>query len=381
MLLAVVLTVSLPNAIMGNYDLDMTTANSWTDSSYAKIISNAERILKQNVYIHKLLDEDSIQANYGRAHYNTKYPFTRDWHQQRQGKEWDCTASPSGVAAAVPELVSVLNTFFARFMSDKLLEYHDVKTEDFVNARVQHDIYHKIPAMDLTDTQILRWMVNLVLDLHYPFSLGFRKAVGEGGPEEDIIASYSLDQDSLARLFQKIQDAIVLPDVPVDPELLDDSEDIHDRHPFHLFQKWADDTAKKSCEIYRDLLHPDMQGGGADSGDKKKLPRTVTVSAIFQQKWSQLLQTQMEEAARHAVMFLKNIAVHKHHKKALEAGKGRHHPRKYWKRDLLRNLGVAAIVVPCFFWLMRQFEQQKSPVRLFFNDKYKEGWNAELRKL
>lgn len=44
----------------------------WTDSSYAKIIVNAERILEKNKYVHKLLAEDKIQANYGRAHYNSR---------------------------------------------------------------------------------------------------------------------------------------------------------------------------------------------------------------------------------------------------------------------------------------------------------------------
>ena len=41
------------------------------------------------------------------------------------------------------------------------------------------DLATQIPPFDASDPQILRWMVNLVLDLHYPFALGFPRS-----PEE-----------------------------------------------------------------------------------------------------------------------------------------------------------------------------------------------------
>lgn len=68
-----------------------------------------------------------------------KYEFTKEWHEQRQQKDWDCKIP------AVPEstdilkkdsILSVLNTLFARIMHDKLLEYHDLKEEKYVSDQV-----------------------------------------------------------------------------------------------------------------------------------------------------------------------------------------------------------------------------------------------------
>lgn len=46
-----------------------TSSNGWTDRAYGLIAAEVERMLASNVYIHKLLDETSIQDNYGKAHY------------------------------------------------------------------------------------------------------------------------------------------------------------------------------------------------------------------------------------------------------------------------------------------------------------------------
>ena len=54
----------------------------------------------------------------------------------------------------------------------------------------------------------------------------------------------------------------------------------------------------------------------------------------------------------------KNEQLAEHHHRGL------HHPRKNWKWHLLCNLAVAAVVVPFFFWLMRQFERGLDPKTL-----------------
>ena len=73
--------------------------------------------------------------------------------------------------------------------------------------------------MDLHDSQLLRWMINLVVDLHYPFNVGFPSK-----PEEKLEIHDMMDADPFHRYLQGLQDRIVLPDVSVD----DNSEDISD---------------------------------------------------------------------------------------------------------------------------------------------------------
>lgn len=85
--------------------------------------------------------------------------------------------------------------------------------------QVTHDLYEKIPAMDLHDSQLLRWMITLVVDLHYPFSVGFPTK-----PEEKVEVHYMMDADPLSKWFQGLQDQIILPDVTVDQDDDDISE-------------------------------------------------------------------------------------------------------------------------------------------------------------
>eukprot|EP00392_Amoebophrya_sp_AT5.2_P008627 g8655.t1 len=356
---------------LANVDSAPTSTNmqGWTDNSYAKIIANAERILKSNVYIHRLLSEDQIQANYGRAHYNRKYPFTQSWHLQRQKKDWACSLPKTADDGSLKEkdtLLSVLNTLFSRFMHDKLLEYHDLEPARYVSAQVEVDLATKIPTMDLADSQLLRWMVNMVVDLHYPFNLGFPQT-----PEDNVEAMYNLHQDPLSKFMQQVQDDIVLPDVA---DVSNNDADIGEHHPFELFHQWATETVTVVCDLYRDVTQ-----------NSDTFPKQMTVTPVMYNKWKALLRRQMEQAARHVVIFLKNIAVHKAHRAAASAGKGRHHPRKHWKKDLLRNIGCALVIVPMFFWLMRQFERQQNVFRLLFSgpqavaDAF--GGGKEMRKL
>lgn len=55
-----------------------------------KISDNTDRILRTNAFIHSALDEEHIHGNYGRAHYNSKYPFTKEWHVMKQTADWSC---------------------------------------------------------------------------------------------------------------------------------------------------------------------------------------------------------------------------------------------------------------------------------------------------
>ncbi|CAD7960625.1 unnamed protein product [Amoebophrya sp. A120] len=364
--------MTIPGALAQSYPggLAHTSAphleHGWTDNSYAKIIANSEKILKSNVYIHRLLAEDQIQANYGRAHYNKKYPFTLAWHLQRQSGRWVCSLPEKANDESLKSeetLLSVLNTLFSRFMHDKLLEYHDLEPAKYVSSRVEIDLATKIPHMDLADSQLLRWMVNLVVDLHYPFNLGFPDA-----PEDTLDTMYNLDQQPLAKLWTSMQDKIIL---AIDSNAdLDETKniDISDQHPFELFFQWASETTKIACDIYRDV-----------SSNSDEFPKQYMVSAQVYAKWEKILQKRMEEAAKHVVIFLKNIALHKAHRKAVAQGKGRHHPRKHWKRDFFRNLCVAAVLIPAFLWLMQKFEKQQNIFKILFNNsKYAEGWGSAI---
>merc|ERR1712107_34479 len=121
-------------------------------------------------------------------------------------------------------------------------------------------------------------------------------------------------------------------------------------HPFELFHKWAEESAEIACSIYRDL----NVRAGSDS-----FPQNFAASNQVVEKWKNLIQMRMEVAAKNVVVFLKNIAVHRLHETHEKRGKGRHHWRKGWKRDCLKNIMVACVVVPLFFMLMRKFEQGK----------------------
>ncbi|CAD7937828.1 unnamed protein product [Amoebophrya sp. A25] len=337
-----------------------TGTTSWTDPSYQKIIAYTEKNLQSNVYIHKLLSEETIQANYGRAHYNKKYPFTIEWHQQKQPDNWKCDIPNDESIKSKDTILSVLNTLFSRFMDHKLLEYHDLIPAKYTSAKVEVDLATKIPIMDMTDSQLLRWMVNLIVDLHYPFNVGFPSQ-----PEKSLETVLDGQTQSLEALFVKLQESATLSDVPAPA---DGSEDIADQHPFELFHKWAVETAKVSCTIYGDV------GGNT-------FPKQVAVTEVLKQKWTAILKERMDAAAKNAFVFLKNIAVHKQHRAANATGRGRHHPRKYWKRDLMKNFGIALFVVPAFFWLMKQFEAQRNVFKVVFDQSGSGISMQNMRKL
>jgi len=319
----------------------------------------------------------NLHANYGRVHYNQKYPFSVNWHVFKL-PEWECRIPQRLNAHAIQDgagILSALNTFFAKYeLHQKLTEYHTLfaqakdgsgggqhldlgnemlTAEDFISDPISKAL-HDIPSSDLSDAQMLRWMVTLVVDLHYPFNLGFKTT-----PEvTHTKAHIGMDPPiPLSTFFEKLQSEVIVHDINVGQHHIKkegetdlDQEDISIKHPFELFHRWGEETAEIACSIYRDL--------GASVGSAG-FPPDFTVSPEMKKKWIRLLEMRMEVAAKNVVILLRNIATHRAHTEAENAGRGRHHPRKGWKKDAFKNLMVAAFVIPAFFLLMKYFEQSR----------------------
>lgn len=331
--------------------------NSWTDSSYAKIIRSAEKMLKDDTYIHGLLSDVDLPPHFGVDFFVEKYPWTAKFHRYKQETEWSHCDNLKNLEALDwkgDNILGALTTFFARFQHDNLRAYKTDEElyDDAENVEIVAQTSEDIKPVDWTEANILKWMINLVIDLHYPFHFGF-----EAEPERDIVVHTGIQDLKLAELFEELQDEIPPPRKTSAPTEAEEEE-----HPIRLFKTWAKDSIDVLCkDIYGSL---DV-GKDTSTDNHRQFAMEFTLADKRRETFKNLLKDRMDAASKNVLLFLKSIALHRHHSMTESAqgrGKYGHHGRhsmitREWYRGAFYNGCCALLVVPSFFGLVHLMEK------------------------
>lgn len=246
-------------------------ASAWDSEGHQAIGMTAMSALhgKATAQVKRLMGGKDVVDVAGWAHrVEAKYPKTGSLHFQYQTTKWDC------VQAAVTELncpenqciVRAIQHFYGRLTGRPnlvKLDYPD--------------------GLQLTDSDAVKFLVNLLGDLHQPLHIGFRDDLG--GHNITLIYTDAQREKTQTTMFDYWDSALVqkfiqeraafwyggwthahsLGDKLAGLRQQWDSEEPESRHL--LFEKWATESLHHACDnIYKDPRTGALVPSGFESG-------------------------------------------------------------------------------------------------------------------
>ncbi|EER00123.1 conserved hypothetical protein [Perkinsus marinus ATCC 50983] len=310
----------------------------WDKELHARIGDAVGRVLSHRDMedIDVFLEGRSLSWMSRYAHDNlqyTKYDRTVENHYETQSRNWQCDFDVEH-----PER-----------LANKEGLYETV-TDIFGRLCHERD-NNKGIAADKTEQVQLSWLMGLIQDMHQPLHLGF----GADDHGRRITVEYHGSSYNLYDFWEKQ----VSPSVNLDTELihkryLDELKSLnHYGQPRNMklvqelhkggLAMWVAENMKTACyEIYAAVA-----GGGG-----REVPRSFVVSDRIFEEWRSLASTQAIKAAARTAVVLHAVAIHMrtYHPEQTSLYKRsssvKHRIRDNWHEALLKNLGLAIIIVP-----------------------------------
>lgn len=319
----------------------------------------------------KLMDMAGWEQNM-----TSKYPQTDALHWHRQDPEWSCGiwgTDPTktahlgdesnhvkcdGHGAERSSLFCALAWFFEHFASDSLLSKFPDPKEPIGTPKT-------LPALDgltsveKTPSRYLRWLVTLVGDLHQPLHWLREKDYGR-----EVKVSYNGEEHTLLSFWEDY-----LPKNLPPSNLREKEEKKHykklvkaweHKFPTELFREWAKEMGKVVCkEVYERV-----KASGANQTAVFALDE-ATVN-----NWHSLVQDFTTLGGQRLYFVLHELLEHKKHKAARKEGRGRHHRKENWLKNLGVNFLIGMVMVPLLLTAFAWHERAGGPGLGFLASKH-----------
>lgn len=374
---------------MGMKFLMPAAASAWATVGHEEIGRYTESALlvfgyRANAHARAKVHGDLVlTAAYGHEEVE-KYKALEVLHYQPMEPSWQCGVLDKGqtdpLVAKVqnpcqdPEgknhncILGAAYYFLDHFIHESLLEFPEDPRTQIKSLPLLEETW---PMPEQTTQNKLKWLLTLVADMHEPFRWGaqefdFGKKLKVQVPSKGRI--------SMSELFEKVYPNEIFKrriEHP-DPDILTkklrvlqlDEEVFMKQHRAiansiaYWFWRWADQTGQLLCEIMSEL-HTISGSKLSDDPDK-----VITIPQDVYDKWSEKVETQMLLAGFRSAMLLENMHEHRKHKEHAKEGRGRHHPRKHWRENLVINAIIAAIQLPLMICCLKFLQSDSNP----FND-------------
>lgn len=209
-------------------------------------------------------------------------------------------------------------------------------------------LHAHVPPELLTPSGHLRWLEGLLADMHEPLHWGM--------PSNDYGRNITVRYKSSSCSLWHLWESVLPDDVSKDYGLLMKEvkatyDKRHDGWKHQLFPRnlkyWGEDMARKACGLYDALrVRPKPLGTHPLNDTYKELHKDFTVDSVLYNDWKLQVQEQIVIAAQRTAHSLLDVLEHRRHALHHKEGRGRHHIKKWWHKQLFKNLGIAAVIVP-----------------------------------
>lgn len=330
----------------------------WSAAGHARIAPMAQSLLKgkHRAEARELLGGDMVDFAGWEAEMSAKRPETAALHWHRQVPEWSCSSGLgidgkvhcNNKEAADDSMLCVLALTFKKYSHDAVLREYPHASDplwDFESTFDWKDYIkdHHFEGLFSSATAELRWVVNLIGDMHQPmhwmqqYDYGRNIKVNFRGQEYDLLS------------FWEDYIPTQLPSPPTQMEL---DQQYSSRiqswvnvAPGELFRTWAKESATQLC--YRVYGALDLSNTSA----------TVSLSDEVFQRWRSHAADSMSRAAQRTAFVLLDLLEHRRHREAHKDGRGMSTRHSSTLANLFKNAAIAAIVVPALLLALRWHDQ------------------------
>eukprot|EP00397_Hematodinium_sp_SG-2012_P006362 GEMP01006392.1.p1 GENE.GEMP01006392.1~~GEMP01006392.1.p1 ORF type:complete len:378 (-),score=58.61 GEMP01006392.1:1400-2533(-) len=351
--------------------------SAWATVGHEEIARYTEKALvvfgfRANAHARAKVHGDLItSADYGGEEVR-KYKALEILHFQPMQPSWECGVLERGATDPAQAKVNypckgqgdnhncILGAsyyFLGHFIHDALLEFPEDPRTEIKSLPLIEDVW---PLSEQTSANKLKWLLSLVRDMHQPFRWGaqefdFGKKITVILPDK---VSYSLFELFDSILPEKVfQERIRHPHPDIMKQRLEkievqETEFLKQHRALantiaYWFWRWADQTGQILCDVMGELQ---TIAGHKITGD----PNThIEIPEKTYKDWLAIVETQMIVAGYRSALLLETLHEHRKHHEHLQEGRGRHHPRKHWRENLLTNLGIAVIQLPLMFGILK----------------------------
>lgn len=344
----------------------------WDKPTHVLIARLAETLIPpaKNRQLKKLMESDLQDAATWAEWATEKFPAIEDIHFQPQTVDFTCSilhldheptlchgavsvvgavsgkSSSIGAGADDPHcLYSALRYMYEHFSHPLLLEHFGMPA---IKVPELPKLKSHVPPELLSSSGHLRWLQGLIADMHEPLHWGM--------PSNDfgrnITVKYKNKKTTLYHLWESVLPGEVSKDYGLLlQEVKKTYEKRHDAWKHQLFPRnlkyWGEDLARKVCTIYEPLrIVPKDKSTHPYNDTKRELHKEFTVDSVLYGDWRLEVQTQLVLAAQRTAHVLLDVLEHRKHVLHHKDGRGRHHIKKWWHKQLLVNVGCAAGLVP-----------------------------------
>lgn len=356
-------------------------ASAWANRGHQRIAEVTKRMIKPSTLkrVDKLIGGDLLDFADWELTMGRKYPETDKLHWHRQDPEWTCTdvrKAPKpgmsqnifgdiagnigrfgddegtlrcdGHGAEGGSLFCALVYFFEHFAHDALLnEYRQPLIP--LGTPPELKALAKVPKAEQTPANYLRWLVNLMGDMHQPLHWLRKHNASSTDPSSgygnDIFISYRGQAMSLL-VFWENYVAESMPPLPsqetLERQYANRVVAWWDKHPGELFRIWAREEAEALCnQVYAPIFSATVEEG-----------KHFEVDEALYKRWQELGTNYIILGGQRLAFILSDIVEHTKHKKAHQEGRGRHHRKKRWQEGFFTNFAIGVVVVPSLLVLL-----------------------------
>jgi len=237
-------------------------------------------------------------------------------------------------------LFCALVFFFEHFAHDELLSEYP-KPKEPITSPTELKALAALPSSEHTPANSLRWLVTLIGDLPQPLHWLRANDYGRG-----VKVTFRGQERTLLDVWEELIPR-GLPAMPswqlLEQQYKNRQPAWWHKAPSELFRIWAQEMGAVVCnQVYAPLSAAGMQPG-----------QPFELSEELYRKWVDQAQDFTILAGERLAFILLDILEHRRHRKDHLEGRGRHHRKKRWQRGFMKNLGVAAVVVPGLLLLLR----------------------------
>mmetsp|Transcript_51641 Transcript_51641/g.116381 ORF Transcript_51641/g.116381 Transcript_51641/m.116381 type:complete len:379 (-) Transcript_51641:15-1151(-) len=234
----------------------------------------------------------------------------------------------------------VLARLFSRYAHEALLQSFPQPIFSDFDGEVRRLERGHFKSLVRSPQEELRWLLTLVADLQQPLNL----VRGDYDFGKQLNVTFRGSSHTLHSFWEGLL-VSQLPAVPKESDMIDASSSLKSAtdewlnvHPVTLFVDWSEASARVACtEIYGKLA-PLMNGA--------KDQASVEISEAVFNEWLQTAQGLIIDSGVKVAWLLKELLDHRRHELSQRHGRGLHHRSRSWKRQLLVNGLIAAVVVP-----------------------------------